>query len=69
MSAYYPTQREIEEDYLLTGKSVNPSIILMNRRDLISIKRENFKYALVKTLPSFLRIFNVPSNRATPALS
>ena len=61
MSAYYPTQAEIEKEYLATEKSVYPSTILLRRRDFISVKRENFKYALQKTLPAFfdlLRSFN-----------
>ena len=53
MSAYYPSQNEIEKEYLTTGKSVNPSTFLLSRPDFISIKRENFKYALQKTLPAF----------------
>ena len=51
MSAYYPTQLEIEKGYL--EKSVSPSTLLLSRPDLLSIKRENFKYALRKTLPAF----------------
>jgi len=54
MSAYYPSQREIE--YLATSKSVNPSTLLLTRRDLLSVKRENFKYALRKTLPAFFEL-------------
>ena len=51
MSAYYPSQREIE--HLARSKSVSPSTILLKRPDLLSVKRENFKYALRKTLPAF----------------
>ena len=53
MSAYYPSQREIEDEYLATSKSVSPSTILLRRPDLLSVKRENFKYALRKTLRAF----------------
>ena len=53
MSAYYPSQREIEEEYLARSKSVSPSTILLKRPDLLSVKRENFKYALRKTLRAF----------------
>ena len=53
MSAYYPSQREIEEEYLAKSKSVTPSTILLARHDLLSVKRENFKYALRKSLPAF----------------
>ena len=56
MSAYYPTQREIEEEYLAKNKSVSPSTILLARHDLLSVKRENFKYALRKTLPAFFEL-------------
>ena len=52
MSAYYPSQLEIEQ-YLAKSESVSPSTILLKRPDLLSIKRENFKYALRKSLPAF----------------
>ena len=53
MSAYYPNQLEIEKEYLAKSESVSPSTILLARHDLLSVKRENFKYALRKTLPAF----------------
>ena len=53
MSAYYPSQQEIEKEYLAKSTSVSPSTILLARHDLLSVKRENFKYALRKTLPAF----------------
>ena len=53
MSAYYPNQLEIEKEYLAKSQSVSPSTILLARHDLLSVKRENFKYALRKTLPAF----------------
>ena len=52
MSAYYPSQREIEE-YLAKSEYDSPSTFLLKRPDLLSVKRENFKYALRKTLPAF----------------
>jgi hypothetical protein len=53
MSAYYPSQQEIEKEYQAKSQSVSPSTILLARHDLLSVKRENFKYALRKTLPAF----------------
>ena len=54
--AHSPSQQEIKEQYKDSEYSLRPSFLLLRRPDYITTKREDFRYALRRTLPRFFEM-------------
>ena len=51
--AHSPTQAELEQEYKDAKERLRPSFLLLSKPDYITTKREDFRYALRRTLPRF----------------
>ena len=52
--AHSPTQAELEHEY--NAKALRPSFLLLSKPEYITTKREDFRYALRRTLPRFFEM-------------
>ena len=51
--AHSPTQAELEQEYKDAKERLRPSFLLLSKPEYITTKREDFRYALRRTLPRF----------------
>ena len=54
--AHSPTQAELEKEYIEAQGALRPSFLLLSKPEYITTKREDFRYALRRTLPRFFEM-------------
>ena len=57
--AHSPTQAELEKEYIEAQGALRPSFLLLSKPEYITTKREDFRYALRRTLPRFFEMLRV----------